>query len=168
MAESMLQIFRRHRDCFDFTKEPNCQESDEARQLCYERQREREQAANEYVSNILASNNNWAKDIDEDASELALSFQSILSKVERKAYREATEQFLLYVATALRDHRLKQLNPVTRYRMGGMEFPAMNVITGLSKDKAAREYQNMKEQGFTHVQIFPTEAFPAVYTAFGY
>ena len=68
MAETMLQIFQRHRDCFDFTKEPNPQESDKARQLCYERQLEREQAANEYVSNILASNEDWAKDIDEDVS----------------------------------------------------------------------------------------------------
>lgn len=168
MAESMLQIFQRHRDCFDFTKEPNWQESDEARQLCNERQREREEAANEYVSNILASNDNWAKDVDEDVSKLALSFQRILNKAERKAYREATEQFLLYVATALRDYRVKQLSPVTRYRMGRMEFRAMNVITGLSNDEAVREYQIMKEQGFTHVQTFPIEAFPAVYTTFGY
>lgn len=168
MAESMLQIFQRHRDCFDFTKEPDLLESDEARQLCYERQREREQAANEYVSNILASNDNWAKDVDEDANELALSFQGILNKAERKAYRKATEEFLSYVATVLREHRVKQLSPVTRYRMGRWEYPAMNVITGLSIDEAEKEFQKMKEQGFIHVQIFPKEAFPAVFTAFGY
>lgn len=168
MAESMLQIFQRHRDCYDTTKEPNWQESDEARQLCYERQREREQAAHEYVSNILASNDNWAKDVDEDVSKLALSFQRILNKAEREAYREATAEFLQYVATELREHRVKQLSPVTRYRMGRMDFPAMNVVTGLSHDEAAREYQRLKEQGFTHVQTFPTEAFPAVYTALGY
>lgn len=168
MAETMLQIFQRHRDCFDFTKEPNWQESDEARQLCNDRQREREQAANEYVSNILASNDNWAKDIDEDTSKLALSFQRILNNAEREVYSKATEQFLLYVAKTLREHRVKQLSPVTRYRMGRIEFRAMNVVTGLSVDEAKREFQKMKEQGFTHVQTFPTDAFPAVYTAFGY
>ena len=97
-----------------------------------------------------------------------MSFQRILNKTEREAYRKATEQFLLYVAKTLREHRVKQLSPVTRYRMGRMEFRAMNVVTGLSGDEAEKEYQKMKEQGFTHVQIFPTEAFPAVYTAFGY
>ena len=168
MAETMLQVFQRHRDCFDFTKEPNTTASTEARQMCYERQQEREQAANEYVNGILAANDNWADDINEDTNKLALSFQGILNKAERKAYREAAGQFLHYVASALREHRVRQLSPLTRYRMGREEFPAMNIVTGLSRDEAAREYQRMKEQGFAKVYYFPTEAFPAVFTVLGY
>lgn len=168
MAETMLQVFQRHRDCFDFTKEPNPTASTEARQMCYERQQEREQAANEYVNGILAANDNWADDINEDTNKLALSFQGILNKAERKAYREAAGQFLHYVASALREHRVRQLSPLTRYRMGSEEFPAMNIVTGLSRDEAAREYQRMKGQGFAKVYYFPTEAFPAVFTVLGY
>lgn len=168
MAETMLQVFKRHRDCFDFTKEPDWQDSAEARQLCYERQQEREKAANEYVNGILAANDNWAEDINEDVNKLALSFQGILNKAERKSYREAADQFLHYVASALREHRVRQLSPLTRYRMGREEFPAMNIVTGLSRDEAAREYQKMKEQGFVKVYYFPTEAFPAVFTVLGY
>ena len=168
MAETMLQVFQRHRDCFDFTKEPNPTASTEARQMCYERQQEREQAANEYVNGILAANDNWADDINEDTNKLALSFQVILNKAERKAYREAAGQFLHYVASALREHRVRQLSPLTRYRMGREEFRAMNIVTGLSRDEAAREYQRMKEQGFAKVYYFPTEAFPAVFTVLGY
>ena len=168
MAETMLQVFQRHRDCFDFTKEPNPTPLTEAHQMCYERQQEREQAANEYVNGILAANDNWADDINEDTNKLALSFQGILNKAERKAYREAAGQFLHYVASALREHRVRQLSPLTRYRMGREEFPAMNIVTGLSRDEAAREYQRMKEQGFAKVYYFPTEAFPAVFTVLGY
>lgn len=168
MAETMLQVFQRHRDCFDFTKEPNPTASTEARQMCYERQQEREQAANEYVNGILTANDNWADDINEDTNKLALSFQGILNKAERKAYREAAGQFLHYVASALREHRVRQLSPLTRYRMGSEEFPAMNIVTGLSRDEAAREYQRMKGQGFAKVYYFPTEAFPAVFTVLGY
>jgi hypothetical protein len=167
MAESLLQIFQRHRDCFDFTKEPDWQASAEARQLCNDRQREREQAANEYVSGIVTANEKWAEDINADVSELALSFQRILSKAERKAYQDAAGQFLLYVATALREHRLMQLSPFTRYMMGRSE-KAMNVVSGLSRDEAKRKYQSTKEQGFDHVQIFPTDAYPATYSVFGY
>lgn len=168
MAETMLQVFQRHRDCFDFTKEPNPTPLTEARQMCYERQQEREQAANEYVNGILAANDNWADDINEDTGKLALSFQGILNKAEREAYKEAADRFLLYVASALREHRVRQLSPLTRYRMGREEFPAMNIVTGLSRDEAAREYQRMKEQGFAKVYYFPTEAFPAVFTVLGY
>lgn len=167
MAESLLQIFQRHRDCFDFTKEPDWQASAEARQLCNDRQREREQAANEYVSGIVTANEKWPEDINADVSELALSFQRILSKAERKAYQDAAGQFLLYVASALREHRVMQLSPVTRYMMGRSE-KAMNVVSGLSGDEAKRKYQSMKEQGFDHVQIFPTDAYPATYSVFGY
>lgn len=168
MAETMLQVFQRHRDCFDYTKEPNPTPLTEARQMCYERQQEREQAANEYVNGILAANDNWADDINEDTGKLALSFQGILNKAEREAYKEAADRFLLYVASALREHRVRQLSPLTRYRMGREEFPAMNIVTGLSRDEAAREYQRMKEQGFAKVYYFPTEAFPAVFTVLGY
>lgn len=168
MAETMLQVFQRHRDCFDFTKEPDWQDSAEARQMCYERQQEREQAASEYVSSVLATNDYWVEDINEDTDKLALSFQGILNKAERKAYREAACQFLHYVASALREHRVRQLSPLTRYRMGREEYPAMNIVTGLSRDEAAREYQRMKKQGFAKVYYFPTEAFPAVFTVLGY
>ncbi len=168
MAETMLQVFKRHRDCFDFTKEPDWQDSAEARQMYYERQQERDQAANEYVSSVLALNDNWVEDINEDVNKLATSFQGILNKAERKAYKEAADRFLLYVANVLREHRVRQLSPLTRYRMGREEFPAMNIVTGLSRDEAAREYQRMKKQGFAKVYYFPTEAFPAVFTVLGY
>lgn len=168
MVLTMLQVFKKHIDCFDFTKEPDWQDSAEARQMCYERQQEREQAANEYVSSVLAGNDNWAADINEDANELALSFQRILNKAEREAYKDAAEQFLLNVKRLLREHRVKQLSPITRYRMGIEEFSTMNVVTGLSRDEAAREYQRMKKQGFAKVYYFPTEAFPAVFTVLGY
>lgn len=168
MGLTMLQVFKKHIDCFDFTKEPDWQDSAEARQMCYERQQERERAANEYVSSVLAGNDNWAADINEDANELALSFQRILNKAEREAYKDAAEQFLLSVKRVLREHRVKQLSPLTRYRMGREEFSTMNVVTGLSRDEAAKEYQRMKEQGFAKVYYFPTEAFPAVFTVLGY
>lgn len=167
MALTLLQIFQRHLDCFDFTKEPDWQTSAEARQLCNDRQREREQAANEYVSGIVTSYEKWPEDINEDVRELALSFQRILSKEERKAYQDAAGQFLLYVASALREHRVMQLSPVTRYMMGRSE-KAMNVVSGLSGDEAKREYQSMKEQGFGYVLKIPTDAYPATYTVFGY
>ncbi len=167
MALTLLQIFQRHLDCFDFTKEPDWQTSAEARQLCNDRQREREQAANEYVSGIVTSYEKWPEDINEDVRELALSFQRILSKEERKAYQDAAGQFLLYVASALREHRVMQLSPVTRYMMGRSE-KAMNVVSGLSRDEAKREYQSMKEQGFGYVLKIPTDAYPATYTVFGY
>ena len=167
MALTLLQIFQRHLDCFDFTKEPDWQTSAEARQLCNDRQREREQAANESVSGIVTSYEKWPEDINEDVRELALSFQRILSKEERKAYQDAAGQFLLYVASALREHRVMQLSPVTRYMMGRSE-KAMNVVSGLSRDEAKREYQSMKEQGFCYVLKIPTDAYPATYTVFGY
>lgn len=167
MGLTMLQVFKKHIDCFDFTKEPDWQDSAEARQMYYERQQEREQAASEYVSSVLAGNDNWAADINEDANELALSFQRIMNKAERQAYKDAAGQFLLYVASALREHRVMQLSPVSRYRMGRYE-KAMNVISGLSKDEAKKEYQKMKQQGFSNVQLFPADVFPATYTVFGY
>lgn len=169
MAETMLQVFKRHRDCFDFTKEPYGQVSEEARQMYYEREQERVQAANEYVDGILAANDNWVEDINEDVCELALRFHGIRTsnKAERKAYREAVDQFFIYVRSVLRNNKFRQLSPLTRYLMGVEEIPAMKFVKRLSMDEAEMEYQRMKEQGFTHVCCFPTYD-PAVYTVFGY
>lgn len=166
MAETMLKIFQRHRDCFDFTKEPDWQESIEARQMCDKRQIERDEVANEYVNGVLAANDFWADDINEDTDELALSFQRITNKAEREAYKKAVKQFLLYIAKRLREHRVKLLNPLTRFRMG-RHGAGVIAIENLSLNEAEKEWQRLRKQGFAVYQ-FPTDIYPAVYTVLGY
>ena len=166
MAETMLKIFQRHRDCFDFTKEPDWQKSIEARQMCDKRQIERDEVANEYVNGVLAANDFWADDINEDTDELALSFQRITNKAEREAYKKAVKQFLLYIAKRLREHRVKLLNPLTRFRMG-RHGAGVIAIENLSLNEAEKEWQRLRKQGFAVYQ-FPTDIYPAVYTVLGY
>jgi hypothetical protein len=181
MKESLFDIFQKHRDCYDYRKDPTIEEQQanpEARQLMAERFRERKQTASEYASSLIPLGNDWIEAVKYEVDYLTksgnLPRSLYFNKAEREAYRDAVEDFLREVAAALREHgKGKFLNheyfdPVTLYRFGigtGWEEPQ----TGLSQDEAKQMATEMKQR-YSQVYCFPDlfSMFPATYTVLGY
>jgi hypothetical protein len=178
MKGSLFDIFQRHRDCYDFRKDPTIEEQQanpEARQLMAERFRERKQAASEYASSLIPLGNDWIEAVKHDVNKLATTLPPSLhfNKAEREAYRDGVEDFLLDVAAALREHgKGKFLNdeyfdPVTLYRFG-IEYSRNEIRKGLSTENAEQMYKAMKQR-YSQVYCFPDlfSMFPATYTVMG-
>lgn len=178
MKGSLFDIFQRHRDCYDFRKDPTHEEQrnqPEARQLMADRFRERKQAASEYASSLIPLGNDWIEAVKHDVNKLATTLPPSLhfNKAERKAYRDGVEDFLLDVAAALREHgKGKFLNdeyfdPVTLYRFG-IEYSRNEIRKGLSTEDAEQMYKAMKQR-YSQVYCFPDlfSMIPVTYTVMG-
>lgn len=179
MKESLFDIFQKHWDCYDYRKDPTIEEQQaapEARQLMAERFRERKQAASEYASSLISLGNDWIEAVKHDVKALTQRLPPSLrfNKVERDAYRDGLEDFLIEVAEALREHGKGQFlnddyfDPVTLYRFGIMtdwEEPQ----TGLTKDEATKICKDFKQR-YSKVYCFPDlfSMFPSTYTVIGY
>lgn len=179
MKESLFDIFQKHRDCYDYRKDPTIEEQQtapEARQLMAERFRERKQAASEYASSLIPLGNDWIEAVKHDVKALTQRLPPSLhfNKVERDAYRDGVVDFLIDVAEALREYGKGQFlnddyfDPVTLYRFGIMtdwEEPQ----TGLTKDEATKICKDFKQR-YSKVYCFPDlfSMFPSTYTVMGY
>ncbi len=177
MKESLFDIFQKHRDCYDYRKDPTIEEQQttpEARQLMAERYRERKQAASEYASSLIPLGNDWIEAVKYDVEKLTkeLPESLLFNKAEREAYRDGVEDFLLKVAEALRCYGkgrwLDDLDPLTAYKLG-IKRSDTDIVTGLSKDELEKTYRDMKQR-YTRVYWFPDmfSMFPATFTVFGY
>lgn len=176
---SMLDLFQKYRDCYDYRKDPTIEEQQtapEARQLMAERFRERKQAASEYASSLIPLGNDWIEAVKHGVKALTQRLPPSLhfNKVERDAYRDGVVDFLIDVAEALREygkgHFLNDdyFDPVTLYRFGIMtdwEEPQ----TGLTKDEATKICKDFKQR-YSKVYCFPDlfSMFPSTYTVMGY
>ena len=177
MKESLFDLFQRHRDCYDYRKDPTIEEQrnqPKARLLMAERISEGKQAAREYASSLIPLGNDWIEAVKHDVEELATTLPPSLrfNKAEREAYRDGVQDFLLNVAAALREYGkgqwLDDLDPKTAYRLG-IERGSAKILSELSKDEAVKTSNDMK-QHYSQVYCFPDlfSMFPTTYTVLGY